>query len=257
VGRLVGIVAACGSITALQGCGLEAPSFPGFSGPSTHALSLVMTASPDAVLADGKSTAIVVATLRGPDGRGVSGREIVLRQLDATWQEAEVGRLSSRRLVTGVDGRASAVFHAPGPEQFNAHSFVTIQGRIVRDDAVSQTTAENWDYYGVTIELLPNDLHRYPEAGGNVLPFCNFVTEPRFGFFYVGVPIRFQSTSYDPDGFIVRYEWRFGDGSAYEYAPDVYHTFWYAAKFFPALSVRDNGGLIESCNKEFNVIPAP
>jgi hypothetical protein len=172
-------------------------------------------------------------------------------QLDEDFREAEIGRLSARRVTTGSDGRASVIFHAPGPEEFNAHSAVTIRGRIVDDDASGRS------YYGVMIELIPQYLRRYPESGANALPVCAYVTEPRFGYFYVGVPIRFQSISYDPDGYIVRYEWRFGDGSEFEYAPDVYHTYWYTGTFYPALSVRDDGGLVESCNRLFNVVEAP
>ena len=57
-----------GLLLGLGGCGLDEVEIPELDGPSELALSVRLTASPDILVADGFSTSLIQATLRGPNG---------------------------------------------------------------------------------------------------------------------------------------------------------------------------------------------
>ncbi len=250
--RAPAVAAALVAIGISGGCGLGEVKMPGFDGPATTALSFVLTATPDVVTADGLSSSVIVATLRGPDGVGIPGREIIFVRLDDALREAAIGRLSADRATTGSDGRARVVYTSPPRNEFDAHAWMFVQARPVGDDFAGYDLMERT----VRIELLPVDDRRYPPNPGGEGPVCSYVREPRFGFYYVGVPIRFQSTSYDPDGYITRYEWTFADGST-ALGPDVYHTYYQAGEYYVRHVVVDNDGLYDSCNLLTIVVAAP
>jgi len=197
-GRAVAAAATVVAIALSGGCGLQDVKIPNFDGPATTGISFVITATPDAVKADGLSSAVVVATLRGPDGAGIAGREIVFFVRDSEGRAAAIGKLSADRVTTGTDGRARTIFTAPARAEFDTRSSVFVEGRLVGDDL----SGYDWSMRTVGIEVLPVDTRRYPPNASPTGPVCGFVLEPRFGYYYVGVPIRFQSTSYDPDGYI-------------------------------------------------------
>jgi PKD repeat protein len=61
------------------------------------------------------------------------------------------------------------------------------------------------------------------------------------------VAILFQTTSFDSDGTIVRYEWFFGDGTPVVYAPDTAHVFKLAGTYTVVHQVTDDDGGQDSC----------
>jgi hypothetical protein len=240
------------AIALSGGCSLQDITVPNYDGPATTALSFVMTATPDVLTADGLSSAVVVVTLRGPDGRGVAGRDIVFSTRDASGSLATIGKLSAERATTGSDGRARIVFTAPPRTDIDTHTSVMVQGRVVGDDFAGY----DWMSRVVEIEILPVDGRRYPPDTNPQGPVCSYVREPRFGVYYVGQPIRFQSTSYDPDGYIVRYEWAFADGTT-ALGADVVHTYQQEGDYYVRHVVVDNSGMYDSCNLLVQVAAAP
>src|SRR5262245_43222615 len=74
---------ALGVLLALNACGLDEVDIPALDGPSELAQSLRLTASPDVVTADGFSTSLVQAQLRGPNGEPLVGRQVFMTIADS------------------------------------------------------------------------------------------------------------------------------------------------------------------------------
>ena len=72
-----------------------------------------------------------------------------------------------------------------------------------------------------------------------------------------GLTVTFDaSSSYDPDGYIVSYEWDFGDGSTAS-GVTVTHTYSQPGTYTVTLTVTDNDGLIASIPEQVTVSPSP
>jgi PKD repeat protein len=91
-------------------------------------------------------------------------------------------------------------------------------------------------------------------VGNNVLPTASFVfVTPTCT---AGTPCGFHSTSSDPDGQVVTWDWNFGDGSEHGTGADATHTYAAAGTFSVTLTVTDNAGGQGSVAQTLNVSPA-
>src|SRR5687767_6512078 len=97
----------------LTGCGLDEVNVPELDGPSTYGLSLIVTASTDVLVADGRDSAIITATLRGPNGQPIQGRDVFFAVADEDGVFADIGVLvgsngpgTGATVRTGADGLA-------------------------------------------------------------------------------------------------------------------------------------------------------
>jgi PKD repeat protein len=245
-----GAFAAC-LLLALVGCSLHEVSIPELDGPAEVSLSLRLTANPDVLVADGQSSSIITATLRGTDGRGLPGRAIFFTTADTSGRFADIGELSAEFVNTDANGVAQVVYTAPPRTDATADQSVLVLARPVGDDFSGA------NYRSVRIELRSAEPRLFPQipecglAGApsppncNLPPVCNFVVEAPAGF-RVGVNILFQSTSADPDGTIVRYFWDFGNGRRAD-NPDVATTYFAPGTYTVTHTVTDNGGSQRAC----------
>ena len=87
------------------GCTVDRQEAPPLTGPSTTALAVVLSASPDMLAHNGSAQALVTVFMHDEDGDPVAGQRVTLG--------ASVGTLSHVDVVTGSDGRASFVVTAP------------------------------------------------------------------------------------------------------------------------------------------------
>jgi len=91
-------------------------------------------------------------------------------------------------------------------------------------------------------------------VGGNQLPIADFVFDPIPPSTIN--PVRFTSTSFDPDGQITQYSWNFGDGTAEVSGPNlvtVQHIYIRAGVYVVTLRVTDNLNLIGRKSREIRV----
>src|SRR5262245_5218699 len=93
-------------------CTVHGTDVPDLAGPSEFAQSITVTATPDTIDQDGFSQSTVSVIARGPDGKGISGLSVRL-QTAADGAAQDFGMLSARTVVTGSDGRATAIYTAP------------------------------------------------------------------------------------------------------------------------------------------------
>ena len=103
-------------------------------------------------------------------------------------------------------------------------------------------------YREVRIELHTAEGRLFPEKDGNKLPSCSITVQAPFGFL-INQSILFQTQGSDPDGFIVRYFWTFGDSSNPSDKPDVEHHYDTAGDYTVTQTVTDNNGGQFTCDQ--------
>jgi hypothetical protein len=255
-----GTALAVGLALALVGCGLDDLEIPDFDGPSTYAVGFRLTATPDIIVADGFSSALVTVNLIDENGRPLGGREVFFSVSDLAGNFADVGLLRSTGpdrgvgtgLVVSTDGNGAArvAYVSPPRPDFTANGRVIVAARLVSDDSRGQS------YKSVEIELRSAEPRLFPQNPENEPPVCGFTVEPSVGPFRVNTSVLFQTTSFDPDGFITRYEWFYGDGTSKDDKPDTNHVFRFTGTFQVIHIVTDNNGARSAaCTASITVIP--
>jgi len=251
---IVGAVALAGALAlALVGCGLDDVSIPELDGPAELGLSLGLTVSPDILTADGFSTSIVTGTLRDASGRGIAGRDIFLTIADESGRFADIGNFRGSNgpgtgitLRTNSQGVVQAIYEAPVRTDATANQSVNVLARPIGTDFNAAA------YRTVRIELRSAEPRLFPQNPNNADPSCFFIVEAPSGL-RTNVAVLFQSTSSDPDGTIVRYEWFFGDGTGVEYAPDLAHVFRSPGTFQVTHRVTDDDGKQMACQTSLTI----
>lgn len=211
-----------GALVAFQGCGLDEVDVPELDGPSTFAANLSLRIEPDLLVADGRSTALVTATFFDVNGRPASNRQIFFTIADEDGQFAAIGSFPTAEgpgfavtAVTDSQGVARVVYQVPPRTDATGDQTVLIAARPIGNDASAAL------YRTVRLELRSAEPRLFPPTPDNQDPECGIVVEAPNGF-RTNVAILFQTSSFDPDGTIVRYEWFCGSGSGGpNYSPDV------------------------------------
>jgi PKD repeat protein len=98
-----------------------------------------------------------------------------------------------------------------------------------------------------------NEIQKSSFRGNNTSlpPIANFSYNPIDP--KTGEVITFNSNSYDPDGYILNWTWKFGDGII-EYGENVTHTYWDDGTYIVNLTVMDNSSLNASIEKTIILI---
>ena len=152
-------------------------------------------------------------------------------------------------LTTGSNGIAQAAYEAPPRTDLTGNASILVQARPIGSDFEGQI------YRTVRIELRSAEPRLFPQVpGNNVLPKCTFTVEPSVGPYRVNSTILFQTGASDEDGFIVRYEWFFGDGT-HEDKPDTAKVYKFPGSFVVTHVVTDNVGGRSACAATFTVVP--
>ena len=232
------------------GCGLHDVEIPALEGPSETGLSLQLTVSKDVLVSDGRDFAVVTATVRGPDGRVAPNLDVFFAIADESGRDADIGVIvgsngpgTGATVRTNSAGVAQILYEAPARTDATANQTVLVKARLVSSDANGAT------YHTVRIELRSAEPRLFPQNPTNVLPKCDFITEPAVGPFRSNQVIGFHSTSSDPDGTIIRYEWNFGDGTSGD-APDTAKIYRTPGTYTVTHSVIDDDGGRSSCITE-------
>src|SRR6266571_3361193 len=246
-------------LIAYAGCGFNGVDVPELVGPAEQGTSIALIASPDVIVADGFSTSLITATVRDQNGQPIAGRDIFFAVSDASGNFADIGEL--RSTVTGIgvgtglqvrtsaQGVAAVVYEAPARTDATANQSVRVSARTVGTDATSAL------YRKVAIELRSAESRLFPQVPSNVLPKCNFAVQTTGKSscssattctVQINTSVLFQSTSFDPDGTIVRYFWSFGNGKTADHA-DVSTSYSIAGTYTVTHLVTDNNGGQAAC----------
>ena len=136
------------SLVALQGCGLNDVSIPELDGPATFAANLTLRITPDLLVADGVSQAVVTALFFDSNGRPAANREIFFTIADEDGQFASIGFFPTAQgpgfavtARTDAQGIARVVYQVPPRTDATADQTVLIAARPIGDDATDATCA--------------------------------------------------------------------------------------------------------------------
>jgi PKD repeat protein len=244
-------------------CTVHDAKAPALAGPSELALALNVTATPDSVPLNGSQSAV---TLSARDASGSPKAGVPLRLdivVGATFQDC--GTLSTRDVVTGTDGRAVAVYTAPGlplpyPQcaNFVPGQAVTILATPTGNDAV----AANQRVAFITL-VPPQGVTILPPAP---TPTAAFLFSPSPA--QAGAPVQFNASTScggpvvqnacTGNAAIATYTWNFGDGTApvVSNTPVVSHTYLSQQTFPVTLTVTNDRGVAVSITQNI-VVQAP
>ena len=176
-------------------CTMKNQEAPPLTGPSTFGTSIGVSVTPDVLQLDGASQAVVVVTVR--DAGGQPMRNVPLRaDIEVGGQVVDFGSLSNKSLVTNSEGRASAVYTAPGSVG---------ESEVIVDIVVSAVGSnyENARYENARIRLVPTGI-RIPPS--DMTPAFTYSPD---------APVEKTNVLFDASsssGTIATYEWDFGDG---------------------------------------------
>lgn len=108
---------------SLTGCTLNDPEAPALTGPSTSALAVTVTASPETLIQDGSSTSSITAVARDASGSPVANMQV---SWQAVTSDGRVLTPSSSVSLTDGNGRATTVITSPAAPAAMPTSPVTI-----------------------------------------------------------------------------------------------------------------------------------
>jgi PKD repeat protein len=108
---------------ALSGCTVKKTEAPDITGPSELGLSLEMRVSPDVLTMDGVSQSTLTITSRDSNGKIQPNVDVRVEALAGGEIVDVFGRLSTKNVKTGGDGRATLTYTAPNsPSSQNSDS---------------------------------------------------------------------------------------------------------------------------------------
>ena len=207
------------AVVTLVGCTVHQTEAPGLAGPSGLALSMRVTALPDAINQDGGSQSSIQVTAFGPDGKP-KGAVPLRMDMMVDGQPQDYGTLSGRTIVTNSSGVASVIYTAPPSPAGGI--FGTCQGLAGNCVTIVATPSgngfESANSQSVTIRLVPTGTIQ-PGQG----PVPNFTFTPSLpganspvqfdASSSCGGPLTSDSKCPGTSRGIAQYSWNFGDGS--------------------------------------------
>jgi PKD repeat protein len=192
---------------------------------------VTLYASPDTLRQDGASQSQI--TIQAQDGSGQPLKNLPVRlDIAVNGTLADFGQLSGKNLVTGGDGRASAIYTAPlaPADSVDTQTVVQILATPGGTDFSNATSR------AVSIRLVPPGVILPP----NGTPVPSFTFAPSTPLAKADV-IFDASLSTDSDGRIVSYAWNFGDGSQAS-GLTAKHAFDAVGDYTVTLTVTDDRG---------------
>jgi len=230
------------AVAAGTACTVKKQDAPPLSGPSELATSITLYASPDTLRQDGASQSQI--TILAQDSKGQPIRSLPVRlDIAVGGTLADFGQLSGKNLVTGGDGRATALYTSPLPpaDSVDSQTVVQILATPGGSDFASATARS------VSIRLVPPGIILPP----NGTPVAAFVFSPSSPLSKSDVTFDASSSS-DSDGRIVSYAWNFGDGSQGS-GVLVKHAYAVDGSYTATLTVTDDRGQSASLSKSVSV----
>ncbi|HUR35405.1 MAG TPA: PKD domain-containing protein [Vicinamibacterales bacterium] len=235
-------------VAALGGaaCTVHQTEAPGLTGPSEFALSVSMTASPDTLSSGGIQQAAISVVAKDAAGAARANQTFRLSTMlgDAV---VNYGTLSTPTVVTGSDGRATAIYTIPSFTPYDA-------GTPNRQVSVVATPVGT-DYTGVvshTVSLLVVPPPVPTAAPGS--PTAALTASKTTAT--VGQSVSFDaSLSMAEAGHsIVYYYWNFGDGLINEeHGADASHVFVTPGTYVVVLGIQDDLGRTSNTYKTIKV----
>jgi PKD repeat protein len=251
------VYAAALPLAAVAACTVHQSDTPNLSGPSSNALSVTVTATPDTLPQDGTSTSRIVIKALNAGGQPYPNLSVRLdMQQSGTTQD--FGTLTARTLLTAADGTASTTYTAPaGPSVGGSGSTVAVVATPIASDASSAGILQGvvGALYQVVLHLTPSGTSVPPptETPTAVLAAANVTpSSPK-----VGQTVLFNGTSSCASGVssgacvaakstLTSWDWDFGDGTAHGSGSIASHVYSAPGPVAVKLVVTNSQGTVSS-----------
>lgn len=224
---------------AAAGCTVKKDEAPPVSGPSELGTSIALQARPDVLAQDGQSRAEISVQARDENGQMLRRRLDVRADISVNGVVQDFGRLSAKNLQI-ENGQATLFYTAPAAvDGVDRQTVVTIVVTPAVGDArgaVSRT---------VDIRLVPPGVITPP--GTDAPDFAISPERPEV----LGTVV-FDASDPNFDSRIVRYSWRFGDGSSGS-GRVAQHAYDEPGVYAVTLTVTDHSGAVGSRTKAVEV----
>ena len=260
------IAAVFGVATLAAACTVHQQEQPPLSGPSTFALSLSVTPTPQTITQNGADASVVTARVffTDPNTNQTSPKANIPLRFDmgVNGQLQDFGTLSARNAVTDANGIARITYTAPPmPVGGNSGNGCNgVPGQCV--DIVATTTNTDAATSAGTVASASTTIALVPP--GVILPPA-FTPKAAFTFLpatiTVGQAVTFDASgscatdasgNCSASGAITSYAWNFGDGSLGS-GKTVTHTFNSGNTFVATLTVTSDRGLSASTSQPVTV----
>jgi PKD repeat protein len=175
----------------VSGCTVQKQVPPDLTGPSELGLALTVVAQPEILPRDGSSMSTIIISAFDANGAAKAGQRLILT--------ADAGTLTPGEVLTGSDGRATAVYVAPGlNERVSRATIAAVPVGVAGGDYA------NVNARSVSIAVL-----------GPSIPFASFSFAPTSPAVLDAVTFDASNTSIDGAacGSACSYSWNFDDGS--------------------------------------------
>jgi PKD repeat protein len=226
---------ACLAAVIASGCTVHQTEAPDLTGPSEFALSVAMAASPDTLFSGGLQQSSISVVARDPSGAPKANQTF---RLNTAVGGAYVtyGTLSLQTVVTGSDGRATAIYTMPAFTPFDA-------GTPSRQVSVVATPIGT-DYSGAVSHSV--DLLVVPPPVPTAVtgsPTASLTASTAAA--KVGQLVTFDGSGSQASSgrSIALYYWNFGDGLLNEeHGSDASHVFTTPGTYTVVLGIQDDLG---------------
>ena len=247
-GRACVRLVAIGSIVgATVSCGIDKQSAPALAGPSEFGLSITVTATPDTIVQDGVSQAVINLLALGPDSQPVRGVPIQLTASSSSGLIRSVD-FTEATVVTDANGRASAGMIAPpAPATVpNTPPVITISATPIGSNFANAVARP------VEVRLLAPP--GTPLTNQN--PVAVIIADPRVANFNETIKFDASLTTDEgqPCGTRCQYTWEFGDNTVAIRGITAEHVYTLPGNYIATLSVTDDRGGVNTASVDIRII---
>ena len=249
--RRLGLAAVTVILGAGTGCGLDKQSAPPLAGPSEFALSITLTATPDAIVQDGVSQSVIQILARDPEGQPVRG---VTLQMSATTSSALIREVTftESTVVTDASGQATlGVVAPPAPATRPSVEPILYVSATPSGVDFANASARPVQVRLITPPGTPLD---------NQNPVAAITANPRVANF--NETIQFDAGLTTDEGQPCRdrcqYIWEFGDNTIAVRGMTAEHVFPLPGNYTVTLTVTDDRGGVDTETVDLRIIgPTP
>jgi PKD repeat protein len=236
---------------AAAGCGLDRQTAPEIVGPSTFALDLSVTATPDTLVQDGESMAAIQVVAVDASGRPIPGLQLLFSGTSTSGVVRSVAFTASS-VATDASGRAiTHLIAPPAPATVPTQpTVITVSVMPVGSSFAGQAAR------GVQVRLMA------PEGTPltNVDPDAVIVADPRVANF--NETIRFDASLTTDEGQACgnrcTYIWEFGDNTVAVRGITAEHVYTLPGTYTVTLTVTDDRGGVDTQTVDIRIIgPTP
>jgi hypothetical protein len=225
----------CLTALLMSGCTVHQTDVPPLTGPSEFALSVSLTASPDTLMANGLQQSSISVQARDVSG-GPRANQTFRLETVVDGATVAFGTLSTDTVVTGADGRATAIYTMP---KFTAFDAGTPSRRVA-----IYATPVGTDYaaavpHRVELLVVPPPVPT-AVAGAPTASLLASTTSAK-----VGQLVTFDASGSiaSPGSSIALFVWSFGDSLFNEeHGSDASHVFASPGSFTVVVGVQDDQG---------------